>query len=80
MARTRPRRLGLFTRLLDQANAGERYRLATDQIVHAERHGFDSAWVAQHHFDGDEGGLPPHSCFSLMSRHARREFASARAS
>ena len=58
MARTRPRRLGLFTRLLDQANAGERYRLATDQIVHAERHGFDSAWVAQHHFDGDEGGLP----------------------
>jgi Luciferase-like monooxygenase len=57
MARTRPRRLGFSTRLLDQANAGERYRLATDQIVHAERHGFDSAWVAQHHFDGDEGGL-----------------------
>jgi putative FMN-dependent luciferase-like monooxygenase len=58
MAVTRSRRLGFFTRLLDQATAGERYRLATEQIVQAERHGFDSAWVAQHHFDGDEGGLP----------------------
>jgi putative FMN-dependent luciferase-like monooxygenase len=58
MAWTGPRRLGFFTRLLDQATARERYRLATEQIVHAERHGFDSAWVAQHHFDGDEGGLP----------------------
>ena len=51
-------RLGFFTRLLDQADAGERYRLATEQIVWAERYGFDSAWVAQHHFDADEGGLP----------------------
>jgi putative FMN-dependent luciferase-like monooxygenase len=58
MAVTRSRRLGFFTLLLDQATAGERYRLATEQIIHAERHGFDSAWVAQHHFDGDEGGLP----------------------
>ena len=58
MGVTRPRRLGFFTRLLDQATAGERYRLAAEQIVHAEAHGFDSAWVAQHHFDGDEGGLP----------------------
>ena len=58
MAVTRRRRLGFFTRLLDRTTAGERYRLAIEQIVHAERHGFDSAWVAQHHFDGDEGGLP----------------------
>lgn len=54
----RPKRLGFFTRLLDRAPAGERYRLAAEQIVHAEKHGFDSAWVAQHHFDEDEGGLP----------------------
>jgi putative FMN-dependent luciferase-like monooxygenase len=53
-----PIRLGFFTRLLDQASAGERYRLATEQIVHAERNGFDSAWVAQHHFHEAEGGLP----------------------
>jgi len=53
-----PKRLGFFTRLLDQADPAERYRLATAQIIHAERLGFDSAWVAQHHFHEDEGGLP----------------------
>jgi putative FMN-dependent luciferase-like monooxygenase len=55
---TLPRRLGFFTRLLDQAEPAERYRLATAQIIHAERLGFDSAWIAQHHFHEDEGGLP----------------------
>ena len=52
------KKLGFFTRLLDEAGAGERYRLAAEQIIHAERHGFDSAWVAQHHFHEAEGGLP----------------------
>lgn len=52
------KRLGFFTRLLDAVPAGERYRLAAEQIVHAEKHGFDSAWLAQHHFHEDEGGLP----------------------
>jgi putative FMN-dependent luciferase-like monooxygenase len=55
---TLPKRLGFFTRLLDQADAAERYRLATAQIIHAERFGFHSAWIAQHHFHEDEGGLP----------------------
>jgi putative FMN-dependent luciferase-like monooxygenase len=53
-----PKRLGFFTRLLDQADPAERYRLAIAQIIHAERSGFDSAWVAQHHFHENEGGLP----------------------
>lgn len=52
------KRLGFFTRLLDETNATERYRLATEQIVQAERSGFDSAWIAQHHFHEAEGGLP----------------------
>lgn len=52
------KRLGFFTRLLDDTNAAERYRLATAQIVQAERSGFDSAWIAQHHFHEAEGGLP----------------------
>ena len=52
------KRLGFFTRLLDQVDPAERYRLATAQIVHAERVGFDSAWIAQHHFHEAEGGLP----------------------
>ena len=55
---TRPKRLGFFTRLLDETSPAERYRLAIAQIVHAERVGFDSAWVAQHHFHEGEGGLP----------------------
>jgi putative FMN-dependent luciferase-like monooxygenase len=50
--------LGFFTRLLDDASAGERYRLAREQIVHAEKLGLETAWVAQHHFDASEGGLP----------------------
>lgn len=52
------RRLGFFTRLLDKAAPAERYRLATEQIQHAESVGFDTAWVAQHHFKETEGGLP----------------------
>jgi putative FMN-dependent luciferase-like monooxygenase len=50
--------IGFFTRLLDDAGPAERYRNALEQIVAAERHGFDSAWVAQHHFHAAEGGLP----------------------
>ena len=52
------KRIGFFTRLLDDVPAADRYRLALAQIVAAERCGFDTAWVAQHHFHGDEGGLP----------------------
>jgi putative FMN-dependent luciferase-like monooxygenase len=50
--------LAFFTRLLDDAPARERYRLALDQIRHAERFGVGRAWVAQHHFRAVEGGLP----------------------
>jgi putative FMN-dependent luciferase-like monooxygenase len=67
------RRLGFFSRLLDQADAGERYRLATEQIVWAERHGFDSAWVAQHHFVETEGGLPsPFVFLAQVAAHTAR--------
>jgi putative FMN-dependent luciferase-like monooxygenase len=52
------RRLGFFTRLLDDATPAERYRLAAEQIKHAEKAGLDSAWIAQHHFHEREGGLP----------------------
>lgn len=54
---TQPR-LALFTRLLEEAPAAERYRFALDQIRLAESLGFHSAWVAQHHFHEAEGGLP----------------------
>ena len=55
--RTRPR-LGFFTRLLDDAPPLVRYRNALAQIARAEELGFDTAWVAQHHFHAAEGGLP----------------------
>jgi putative FMN-dependent luciferase-like monooxygenase len=64
------KRLGFFTRVLDDVPAGERYRLALEQIVHAERFGLESAWVAQHHFDADEGGLP--SPFVFLAQAAAR--------
>lgn len=57
-AASNTKRIGFFTRLLDDAAPAERYRLAAEQIIAAEELGFDSAWVAQHHFSGTEGGLP----------------------
>lgn len=66
---TRPR-LGLFTRLLEEAPAADRYRFALEQISHAEQLGFASAWVAQHHFGEHEGGLP--SPFVLLAAAAQR--------
>jgi putative FMN-dependent luciferase-like monooxygenase len=59
MPPTKPKqRLGFFTRVLDQVPPAERYRLANAQIAHAEALGFDTAWVAQHHFHEPEGGVP----------------------
>lgn len=63
-------RLGLFTRLLEDAPAEDRYRFALEQIEAAERLGFASAWVAQHHFGEFEGGLP--SPFVLLAAAAER--------
>jgi putative FMN-dependent luciferase-like monooxygenase len=69
------KRLAFFTRLLDATPAAERYRLAAEQIVHAERFGYDAAWVAQHHFHEHEGGLPSPFVFlghlAARTRHIR---------
>jgi putative FMN-dependent luciferase-like monooxygenase len=55
------RRLGLFTRLLPDrpdAPASLLYSQAREQFLRAEQLGYDVGWVAQHHFDVEEGGLP----------------------
>ncbi|MBU6519905.1 putative FMN-dependent luciferase-like monooxygenase [Pantoea sp. B270] len=69
------KRIGFFTRLLDDTTAQQRYRLATEQIQHAERCGLDSAWIAQHHFHEKEGGLPSPLVFlahvAAHTRHIR---------
>lgn len=62
--------IGFFTRVLDDAAAAERYRIALEQIELAERLGYATAWVAQHHLDGEEGGLP--SPFVLLAAAAAR--------
>ena len=54
----RPIKLGFFSRVLDRGPPSERYRMGLEQIAYADRLGFDTAWVAQHHFHEDEGGLP----------------------
>ncbi|MFF2557941.1 putative FMN-dependent luciferase-like monooxygenase [Nocardia sp. NPDC058058] len=68
-----PQRLGLFTRLV-RAQATEDaatvYRHALEQFELAERLGYDAAWVAQHHLDPDEGGLP--SPFVFLAHAAAR--------
>ena len=56
-------KLGFFTRLLDQGTAAERYQMALEQISHAEQLGYDTAWIAQHHFHEAEGGLPAPTVF-----------------
>lgn len=61
-------RLGFFTRLLDDVPPLQRYHHALAQIVLAEEAGFDTAWVAQHHFHAAEGGLP--SPFVLLAQAA----------
>jgi len=66
----RAKRLGFFTRLLDDGSAIDRYRNALDQFVRAEEVGLDSVWVAQHHFHENEGGLP--SPFVLLAQAAAR--------
>lgn len=64
-ANTPAKRIGFFSRILDVASASDRYRFVTEQIIHAEKLGFDTAWVAQHHFHEFEGGLP--SPFVLLA-------------
>ncbi len=67
------KRIGFFTRLLDDVPAPERYRLAAAQIRHAESFGYHTAWVAQHHFNGGEGGLPsPFPFLSYMAAQTSR--------
>lgn len=67
------KRLGFFSRLLDQASAADRYTLCTEQIAQAERSGFDSAWIAQHHFHEGEGGLPaPFVFLAHVAAHTQR--------
>ena len=72
MARTRPLRLGYFTYHQGTKPQSEIYADVLELFERAEQVGFDSAWVAQHHF-GHHGGLPsPFVFFAAVAARTTR--------
>ena len=65
-----PLRLGFLTHLHGVAEPRRLYRDYVELFVAAEELGFDSCWVAQHHFDASAGGLP--SPFPFLASVAER--------
>ena len=52
-------RLGFLTHVEGGRNLAESYANAVELLVDADELGFDSGWVAQHHFSDDPtSGLP----------------------
>src|ERR1700678_1421210 len=50
--------LGFFTHVHGRQDAADLYRGVVELFVAAEELGYDSGWVAQHHFHADYGRLP----------------------
>ena len=65
-----PLRLGFLSHLHGAAEPRTLYRDYVELFVAAEQLGFDSCWVAQHHFDASAGGLP--SPFPFLAAVAER--------
>jgi alkanesulfonate monooxygenase SsuD/methylene tetrahydromethanopterin reductase-like flavin-dependent oxidoreductase (luciferase family) len=68
-----PFRLGFLSHLHGDAAPGRLYRDYVELFVAAEELGFDSAWVAQHHFDDSAGRLPsPFPFLAAVAERTRR--------
>ena len=65
-----PFRLGFLSHLHGTPDSRRLYRDYVELFVAAEELGFDSVWVAQHHFDASSGGLP--SPFPFLAAVAER--------
>ncbi len=65
-----PFRLGFLSHLHGTPDPRRLYRDYVELFVAAEQLGFDSVWVAQHHFDASAGGLP--SPFPFLAAVAER--------
>jgi alkanesulfonate monooxygenase SsuD/methylene tetrahydromethanopterin reductase-like flavin-dependent oxidoreductase (luciferase family) len=65
-----PFRLGFLSHLHGTLPPRQLYRDYVELFVAAEELGFDSAWVAQHHFDAASGRLP--SPFTFLAAVAER--------
>lgn len=63
-------RLGFLSHLHGASEPRQLYRDYVELFVAAEELGFDSGWVAQHHFDADAGRLP--SPFPFLAAVAER--------
>ena len=63
-------RLGFLTHLHVGSDAADSYRFALDLFQVAEELGYDSGWVAQHHFLNGSGRLP--SSFAFLAAAAQR--------
>jgi alkanesulfonate monooxygenase SsuD/methylene tetrahydromethanopterin reductase-like flavin-dependent oxidoreductase (luciferase family) len=63
-------RLGFLSHLHGSREPRQLYRDYVELFVAAEELGFDSAWVAQHHFDASAGRLP--SPFTFLAAVAER--------
>ncbi len=70
MSDDRPFRLGFFAYLEETGSQADAYAQALEVFVAAADLGFDTAWVAQHHF-GHHGGLPsPFVFFATLAERA----------
>ena len=66
-------RLGFLSHLHGTAPPDQLYRDYVELFVAAEELGFDSAWVAQHHFDASAGRLPsPFTFLAAVAARTRR--------
>jgi putative FMN-dependent luciferase-like monooxygenase len=63
-------KLGFLTRLEVGADAADSYRFALEMFTVAEQLGFDTGWIAQHHFLNGAGRLP--SAFPFLAAAAER--------
>jgi alkanesulfonate monooxygenase SsuD/methylene tetrahydromethanopterin reductase-like flavin-dependent oxidoreductase (luciferase family) len=72
VTRTRPLRLGFFSYLEGPTSQADVYQDVIELFETAERVGFDTGWVAQHHF-GHHGGLPsPFVFFAALAARTRQ--------
>jgi alkanesulfonate monooxygenase SsuD/methylene tetrahydromethanopterin reductase-like flavin-dependent oxidoreductase (luciferase family) len=72
MGRSQPLRVGYFTYLEGTRPQAEVYAEVIELFERAEAVGFDSAWVAQHHF-AHHGGLPsPFVFFAAVAARTRQ--------
>jgi alkanesulfonate monooxygenase SsuD/methylene tetrahydromethanopterin reductase-like flavin-dependent oxidoreductase (luciferase family) len=63
-------RLGFLTHLHVGEDAADSYRIALDLFEAAEQMGYDSGWVAQHHFLNNDARLP--STLTFLAAAAQR--------